>query len=366
MSESTGAIILSPRLIATGSPESKALENINTAVVGDGTICYVSGGPGQGEWQLEKGSSAVPDGVTIVEPIAGPGRWFIKLLPGPAAGAVPGAPNFSIQFNNGGAFGGNAGLLFEADGTGVRTMFTSPNDTASSTGVNFDESGGVSYGSLFFEDSSIPANRTVKLTSVEKMLVSTTSGELSVNSGASIPIVAATSITATATAGSATVQAGTQVLLNGVNSVQVNVNAAKTANFTPATTASLAPNRVLADDGTGTGDLVYVPLTSGGGTISVSVSALAATPAPADPGANSMLTVLLTNVAARTFQLPSTASATNGTRVLVKEAANSAAPIAITVSGGGNIDFSAAYNIATFGGSATFQFSSATNQWWVI
>lgn len=343
MSESTGAIILSPRLIATGSPEGKALENINTAVVGDGTICYVSGGPGQGEWQLEKGSSAVPDGVTIVEPIAGPGRWFIKLLPGPnpGGGAAPGAPNFSIQFNNGGAFGGNAGLLFEADGTGVRTMFTSPNDTASSTGVNFDESGGVSYGSLFFEDSSIPANRTVKLTSVEKMLVSTTSGELSVNSGASI-------------------------LLNGVNNVQVNVNATKTANFTPATTASLAPNRVLADDGTGTGDLVYVPLLSGGGTISVSVSAFAATPAPADPGANSMLTVLLTNVAARTFQLPSTASATNGTRVLVKEAANSAAPIAITVSGGGNIDFSAAYNIATLGGSATFQFSSATNQWWVI
>lgn len=270
MSESTGAIILSPRLIATGSPEGKALENINTAVVGDGTLCYVSSGPGQGEWQLEKGSSAVPDGVTIVEPISGPGRWFIKILPGPNAG-----------------------------GGGVTSVI----------GIN-----GITTIS--------PAGPNVQ-----------------VNGALLLPLAGGLM--------TGPINMGTNAITNG------------TYNGVALTTGGLATNFLNAQ-----GNYVAVP--SGGGTISVSVSALAATPAPANPGANSMLTVLLTNVAARTFQLPSTASATNGTRVLVKEAANSAAPIAITVSGGGNIDFSAAYNIATLGGSATFQFSSATNQWWVI
>ena len=76
MGESTGAIILSPRLLAVGDPAGKALENIGTAVLGDGALCFVQTGAGKGEWQLDKASSAVADGVTVVAPIAGPGRWL--------------------------------------------------------------------------------------------------------------------------------------------------------------------------------------------------------------------------------------------------------------------------------------------------
>jgi hypothetical protein len=80
--ESTGAIILSPRDVAVGDPAGDALENINTEVLGDGAICYVRGGSGQGEWQLQKEAVTAANGVTIVEPIAGPGRWFLKSPPG--------------------------------------------------------------------------------------------------------------------------------------------------------------------------------------------------------------------------------------------------------------------------------------------
>lgn len=82
MNESTGSIILSPRLLAVGDPAGEALENINTNVLGDGVLCYVSSGAGQGEWQLEKGATDAPNGTTIVAPISGPGRWFKKLSPG--------------------------------------------------------------------------------------------------------------------------------------------------------------------------------------------------------------------------------------------------------------------------------------------
>ena len=88
--EATKAIVLSPREVATGSPAGAALENINTHVLGDGALCYVSSGAGQGEWQLQKSATDVPDGVTIVEPISGPGRWFIKLLPGAGGGGGSG------------------------------------------------------------------------------------------------------------------------------------------------------------------------------------------------------------------------------------------------------------------------------------
>jgi hypothetical protein len=44
--EATGAIILSPRLVATGDPAGEALENLNTEVLGDGAICTTAGTPG--------------------------------------------------------------------------------------------------------------------------------------------------------------------------------------------------------------------------------------------------------------------------------------------------------------------------------
>jgi hypothetical protein len=96
--ESTGAIVLSPRLVATGDPAGEALENLNTDVLGDGAICYVSNGAGQGEWQLQKESTSAPNGTTVVAPIAGPGRWFLKLPPGAASGGlVPPFPYTDLE-----------------------------------------------------------------------------------------------------------------------------------------------------------------------------------------------------------------------------------------------------------------------------
>ena len=74
--ESLGALLLSPRSVAVGSPAGAALENVNTAVLGDGALCYVTTGAGKGEWQLDKSSTETADGVTVVAPIAGPGRWL--------------------------------------------------------------------------------------------------------------------------------------------------------------------------------------------------------------------------------------------------------------------------------------------------
>lgn len=76
--ESIGAIILSPRQIATGDPAGSALENINTHPIADGAICYVSGGAGKGSWQLDKSSTENPGTgpVRVVIPISGPGRWI--------------------------------------------------------------------------------------------------------------------------------------------------------------------------------------------------------------------------------------------------------------------------------------------------
>jgi hypothetical protein len=87
--DSTGSLIIPPRLVATGSPAGDALENENTNILADGALCYVSGGPGQGMWQLSKSSTASPDGTTIVAPIAGPGRWLLVSAAG--GGGGPGA-----------------------------------------------------------------------------------------------------------------------------------------------------------------------------------------------------------------------------------------------------------------------------------
>ena len=83
--EATAVIILSPRQIATGDPAGQALENIITNPIADGALCYVQEGAGEGEWQLDKSASDAPDGVTIVEPIGGPGRWFKKW----SSGVIP-------------------------------------------------------------------------------------------------------------------------------------------------------------------------------------------------------------------------------------------------------------------------------------
>lgn len=90
--EDVNAIILSPRQVATGDPAGNALENVNTNVLGDGALCYVETGVGQGEWQLQK-ASTLPAGLNVVVPTAGPGRW---LLMGSAFSPVP-VPSTEVE-----------------------------------------------------------------------------------------------------------------------------------------------------------------------------------------------------------------------------------------------------------------------------
>jgi len=115
--ESTGVIILSPRLIATGAPAGKSLENIITNPIANGALCYVETGAGQGEWQLQKEATDAPDGVTIVKPIGGPGRWFKKLDPGAGGGSGSGVTSIS----------GTDGIVPSFPQTGAATL----------SGINF-------------------------------------------------------------------------------------------------------------------------------------------------------------------------------------------------------------------------------------
>jgi hypothetical protein len=50
-----------------------SLENINTTTLDDGAFCYVTAA--HQHFELHRDSTAVPDGVTVIAPIAGPGRW---------------------------------------------------------------------------------------------------------------------------------------------------------------------------------------------------------------------------------------------------------------------------------------------------
>lgn len=127
--EAIGSMILSPVLVATGDPAGESLENFNTNVLANGSICYVEGGPGQGEWQLQKEAVDAPDGVTIVEPIAGPGRWFIKLFPGPGGGGGGGGIT-SISGTNGISITNPVGPATVVSGAGLIPVTTIQNIAA--------------------------------------------------------------------------------------------------------------------------------------------------------------------------------------------------------------------------------------------
>jgi hypothetical protein len=82
-------LILSPRQVGTGSPAGSALENADTFNLASGCFCFVETGPAAGEWQLDRASTAVPDGITVIAPIAGPGRW-LKFSGGGGGGTITG------------------------------------------------------------------------------------------------------------------------------------------------------------------------------------------------------------------------------------------------------------------------------------
>lgn len=77
MSSRTGAVafrVLGARAQLLGTGDSDALQNVNTTEFPDGALCWVQ--DQASFYVLHKNSTAAPSGTVIVQPGAGPGRWF--------------------------------------------------------------------------------------------------------------------------------------------------------------------------------------------------------------------------------------------------------------------------------------------------
>jgi hypothetical protein len=73
---------MGPRATLLGA--TNALENVNTTPLPNGSLCWVTGE--QDLFVLVKTSTAAADGTNVIEPIAGPGRWFrFSQAPGAAS-----------------------------------------------------------------------------------------------------------------------------------------------------------------------------------------------------------------------------------------------------------------------------------------
>ena len=62
-------------VIGATSADPQSLRNVNTTIFPDGAECFVTAT--RALYQLDKGSSAAADNVSIIAPGSGPGRWFI-------------------------------------------------------------------------------------------------------------------------------------------------------------------------------------------------------------------------------------------------------------------------------------------------
>ncbi len=79
-------LILSPRLTVAGNP-SASVVGLNTTPLSDGSFVYCLAN--RFEYQLDKqDNTTVPDGVDVLAPLTGPGRWF-KRLPIAAGTGAP-------------------------------------------------------------------------------------------------------------------------------------------------------------------------------------------------------------------------------------------------------------------------------------
>lgn len=88
MNEDKAAVALRLSIRATigATPgEDDSLRNIITDIFPDGALCFVN--ENRALYELQKASVATPDNLTIVAPIAGPGRWVI-FEQGPGVGSL--------------------------------------------------------------------------------------------------------------------------------------------------------------------------------------------------------------------------------------------------------------------------------------
>lgn len=125
---SIGANTLAPRATLGPAGNGDALANINTTPLADGASVYVLSS--RALFRLNKTSSAVADGVNIIAPIAGPGRWFIEVNAG--AGS---------QIEN------EAGVLFPFRSV-IQTDGVYVSDTGAAINLNQGQFDARNYGSL--------------------------------------------------------------------------------------------------------------------------------------------------------------------------------------------------------------------------
>jgi hypothetical protein len=73
----TALRILGARARLLGPGDGNSLQNINTTNLPDGSLCWVSASLAY--FVLHKGDSTTPpDGINVIKPSSGPGRWFIQ------------------------------------------------------------------------------------------------------------------------------------------------------------------------------------------------------------------------------------------------------------------------------------------------
>jgi hypothetical protein len=81
----TALRILSPRPNILGPEDFESLQNIDTTILPDGSMCVVSG---VGIYLLNKLSTATAADINIIEPASGPGRWIFVTPLSPTASVL--------------------------------------------------------------------------------------------------------------------------------------------------------------------------------------------------------------------------------------------------------------------------------------
>jgi len=82
---SLGSMLVAPRLTLTTGNPGASVAGINTTTLADGAFVYCVAN--QGGYQLDRTSTAAPNGTSIIAPDTGPGRWILKLSG--AGAAIP-------------------------------------------------------------------------------------------------------------------------------------------------------------------------------------------------------------------------------------------------------------------------------------
>lgn len=313
------ALITSELLFSVGGYVD-SLEGIDISSVPDGAVCYVRDVDADYRWlSLSVAAPALPNVILPTQLTVGdPGRWVVISSGG--GGGTPGAPVNSVQFNDGGAFGGSAqNLFFEAAaGTGPRQILQSSSTGDADSGWLIKDSSGVTKAAFSYTEDPVPANESSLLSGGGALLqVDAFEGDLELKANQDLLL----------TRGAVT---WTWPTADGTSGQVLTTDGAGGLSFTTAASAPTIQNITVA------------------GPTNIT---------------NTSFTVALVNFAgAATVVLP---TPTSGKRATVKDISGNAGTNNITVGAvSGNVDGAATKTIATNFGSMSFV-ADGTN-WWIV